>query len=97
MERIERIAEMEKILDAAEPAVKELFDALEKYISVKDDIKTLAEYYTSPLWMSDFMADERGELPHNLKRGVLSEDAVYNLLGDNDEIFRIMGNLIPGN
>ena len=28
----------------------------------------------------DYEADERGELPPDLKRGVLSQDALYNLL-----------------
>lgn len=31
-------------------------------------------------WLLDYEAEERGELPKNLKRGVLSQDALYNLL-----------------
>ena len=42
----------------------------------------LKEYYESGLWLSDYEADERGELPADLKRGVLSEDGLYNLLND---------------
>lgn len=94
MNRIERITEMENHLDAAEPAVKELCDALEKYISVQNDIAALTAYYTSPLWMEDYRADEKNELPKNLKRGVLSEDAVYNLLCDNNKILDTINNLI---
>ena len=30
--------------------------------------------------LSDFEADEAGLLPPDLKRGVLSEDGIYNLL-----------------
>ncbi len=37
-------------------------------------------YYQSSLWRSDFEADEAGELPADLPRGVLSEDAIYNVL-----------------
>ena len=36
--------------------------------------------------MKDFEDDEKGKLPHDLKRGVLSEDAVYDLLTDSREI-----------
>ena len=42
----------------------------------------LKEYYESGLWLSDYEADERGELPADLKRGVLSQDGLYNLLND---------------
>ena len=41
-------------------------------------------YYASRQWMTDFEDDAQGKLPPDLKRGVLSEDAVYNLLADND-------------
>ena len=29
--------------------------------------------------MEDYEADEAGELPEDLKRGILSEDGLYNL------------------
>ena len=34
----------------------------------------------------DFAADESGEIPADIKRGVLSEDGIYNLLERNREI-----------
>lgn len=40
----------------------------------------LAQYYESEDWKLDYADDEAGQLPKNLKRGVLSEDAVYNVL-----------------
>lgn len=43
-------------------------------------LSTLEVYYTSPAWRTDFEADEAGLLPPDLKRGVLSEDGIYNLL-----------------
>lgn len=48
------------------------------------DIQALEEYYQTS-WLSDFEADERGELPDDLRRGVLSEDALYDLLHEADE------------
>ena len=32
--------------------------------------------------LKDFEADEAGKLPKDLKRGVLSEDGIYDLLSD---------------
>ena len=42
-------------------------------------------YYRSPLWRSDFEADEAGKLPADLPRGVLSEDGIYNALQAYDD------------
>lgn len=39
----------------------------------------LTEYYGGPLWRADFEMDGQGLLPEGLKRGVLSEDGVWNL------------------
>ena len=39
----------------------------------------------SSLWLSDFEADEAGELPEDLCRGVLSEDGIYNVLEEYEE------------
>ncbi len=67
-ERIERVRRME-----------ELFDRLQEH----RDPGLLAEllgYYDSGLWLADYEADERGELPPDLKRGVLSQDGIWNLL-----------------
>ncbi len=40
----------------------------------------LEAYYTGKEWMSDFACDEAGLLPPELKRGVLSEDGLYDLI-----------------
>lgn len=45
-----------------------------------EKLKLLEEYYTSGAWREDYEADERGEFPPGLKRGVLSQDALYDLL-----------------
>ena len=46
------------------------------------NLKILMEYYDSGLWLHDYECDERGELPADLKRGVLAEDTLYNLFSD---------------
>ena len=80
MDQIERIAYMEQVLDEANAAVSSLSEALEKYNAVKDRLQELSAYYSSKQWRQDFDDDNAGKLPRNLKRGVLSEDAIYNLL-----------------
>lgn len=43
-----------------------------------EKLRILLEYYEGPLWRRDYEADERGELPKTLKRGILSEDGFYD-------------------
>ena len=43
-------------------------------------LNSLLQYYEGGQWMTDFTLDEQGRLPTDLKRGVLSEDGVYNFL-----------------
>ena len=45
----------------------------------EEDKKILSSYYET-LWKDDFEADEKGLIPKDMKRGVLSEDGLYNLL-----------------
>ena len=82
MEQAERITYMEQILDEAAEAVSSLSEALEKYSAVQDKLQELAAYYSSKQWRQDFDDDSAGKIPQDLKRSVLSEDAVYNLLTD---------------
>ena len=46
----------------------------------KELLGELTAYYESAAWKRDFTADEAGILPKDLKRGVLSEDGIWNLL-----------------
>ena len=82
MDRISRIRSMDEKLDKAIKAVAALDEALEQFQAVSPEIEELIAYYESDLWREDFEADEEGKLPADLKRGVLSEDGIYNLLTD---------------
>ena len=86
MNQIERITRMEQILDEATEAADALLAALERYQALKPRIDELEAYYTSTLWMQDYRDVSAGRLPQRLKRGVLSEDAVYDLLSTLTEI-----------
>ena len=85
-EQIARIRKMERRLNRALSAMKRLELALEKYEAAQDDIAALDEYYGSDLWKQDLADDEAGRLPNDLKRGVLSEDGIWNLLTDCKEL-----------
>jgi hypothetical protein len=76
----ERITQMEQRLDRATAAVEALEAAIEQYKAASDDLAALDTYLGSPEWHADRDDDEAGRLPKELKRGVLSEDAIWNLL-----------------
>ena len=85
-EQITRIRKMERSLNRSMVAVKRLSTALDKWDAIQDDIAALDEYYGSGEWRQDFEDDEAGTLPQDLKRGVLSEDGIWNLLADCKEL-----------
>lgn len=88
MEQIERIQHMEKILNEGIKAIEELSEAIEKYKAIKSQLEELNDYYTSELWQKDFSDDEQGKLPRDLKRGILSEDAIYNLMTEQSDLIK---------
>lgn len=53
---------------------------------VKESIQTLSDYYESGDWLQDYEFDEQCLLPSDLKRGVLSQDGLYDLLSKVKEI-----------
>ena len=77
---------MEQSMERASAAVTELSAALRNYAAVQDDLAALNAYYGSDEWKNDFADDEAGLLPATLKRGVLSEDGLWNLLADHREL-----------
>ena len=44
--------------------------------------RALTAYCDGGQWLKDYVLDEQGALPRWLKRGVLSQDGLYNLLCD---------------
>ena len=84
----ERITQMEHRLDRATAAVEALETAMEQYQAAQDDLAALDAYLGSPEWHADRNDDEAGRLPADLRRGVLSEDAIWNLLERNRELHK---------
>ena len=86
MEQIERIKTMEQHLDRASQAVMRLSAALDDYAEAQEALRELSTYYGSDEWRQDFADDEAGLLPNDLKRGVLSEDGIWNVLTDSSDL-----------
>ena len=85
-DQIKRIRQMERRLVRATHVVRRLSLALDNYETIKNDIAALDSYYGSETWRQDFADDEAGLLPEGLKRGVLSEDGIWNLLTNYREL-----------
>lgn len=72
-DRVRRVTHMEAVFDRLreqpDPAL----------------LRELLAYYEGGQWLADYEADQRGELPRELKRGVLSQDGVWELLEEISE------------
>lgn len=82
---IARVVEMEQTYDYVLQLLKKekkhhVFDS-----DIKNRTQILRNYQESGQWLRDYESDEMGDLPSDLKRGVLSEDGLYNLLKEVDE------------
>ena len=84
--QIERIKQMEQRFNKVLTVIKEPTKTPVMLEAIKEDVTMLEAYYGSKLWKQDFAADEAGNLPPDLKRGVLSEDGIWNLLTEYREL-----------
>ena len=80
MNQLERIRYMEQLLDFVIEARKKQTINQELKERIQEAIGILSDYYSSKEWKQDFADDEAGLLPKDLKRGVLSEDGIWNVL-----------------
>ena len=91
---VTRIRKMEKLLDKVLNAVSKLENCEDTAATAaelnacKEDAAALGKYLSSKSWKTDFELDEKGLLPKDLKRGVLSEDAIWDLLERHDELMK---------
>lgn len=74
-ETLARIAQMEECFEALSRAAD-----THPFIIPEKQLRLLKEYYQGGQWLEDYEMDEQGRLPPDLKRGVLSQDGIYNLL-----------------
>ena len=86
MNQIERISKMEKKFDQASSAILKLSEALDNYNATIEAIDEVSDYYGSDEWKKDYADDEARLLPTELKRGVLSEDGIWNMITNDHEL-----------
>ena len=76
------ITKIEQIMVHQENTVKKLEEILAELDAQQKDYTALTSYYYSDQRARDLEDEENHLLPETLKRGVLSEDEVYNLFLD---------------
>lgn len=81
-EVVSRVTQMEHYMDEVLEMLSDCPENIKDNKDIRIIINKLENYQESGQWLLDFECDERGELPNDLKRGVLSEDLLYNLLCD---------------
>lgn len=83
---IVEIQEMERCFDILSGKTAE---DIRRDPELKRQLERLEKYYVNGRWLEAYTLDEQGRLPKDLKRGVLSQDGVYDLLsalkGEKDE------------
>ena len=90
---IERIEKNEERYDKIQINIKELHHSLENFKNNKKDLYLLKKYYESKNWIKDKDAYENNKI-YKIKAGVLSEDGVWNLLEDINELINEMKDII---
>ena len=88
-ELLTRVREMEDRYDEVTRVIAALDEAISEFKDFKPDLMALKEYMESGQWKADFEADEAGQIPADVKRGVLSEDGLYELLQGAGRILRM--------
>ena len=79
-EAIERIRQMEGYYDELQRLAGEDPEVIHDDSGSREHLQLLIQYYENGQWLQDYELDEKGLLPRDLKRGVLSQDGVYDLL-----------------
>ena len=87
-EVINRVQQMEQYMDEVAFAFQSNPEGIKASTELCRKIEVLTNYLDSGQWLADYEADERGELPADLKRGVLSQDGLYNLICEIEEYVR---------
>jgi len=87
---IARVARYEELLGEVTAAHAALREAIGQFAAAQPAAQALEAYCTGEEWKRDFAADEAGLLPPELPRGVLSEDAAYDALAENDRLRAVL-------
>ena len=77
---IDRVRQMERYFDVLQTALDTTPGALRVDSPLHAMLQSLTQYYEGGQWLHDYELDEQGLLPQTLKRGVLSQDSLYDFL-----------------
>lgn len=77
--RIKRIIQIEEYADALSEIVKN--NDYKMLLKKQKELQIVKDYYKNN-WREDYELDENNKFPKDLKRGVLSQDYLYNILED---------------
>ena len=81
-----RIGHMSEVYDKLTALSRSLEGNLNELDNIIYDAFRLKEYIESGQWLKDYEADELHEIPDEVNRSVLSQDGLYNLLDDLDDL-----------
>lgn len=81
-EQLERIDRMSKILLKRQELMDRIEDMLKEVDEGKEEFEELKQYFISEQRMNDVDDDENGEIPDTVNRAALTQDELYDLLGD---------------
>ena len=90
---IERITKNEERLDNILSSINGLEEALKEFKRNEKNLQLLKKYYGSNNWFKDKESYEKG-LISKVKAGVLSEDTVWNMLEDIDNLIEEMRSIV---
>ena len=79
---ISRITKMEKIFDDLKFSFEKSKEEFYKNKNLQRKLKVLTNYYENGKWLKDYQLDEENLLPKTLKRGILSQDGIYDFLNE---------------
>ncbi len=83
---LDRVIYMSGLYNQIYQTLESQDNVLEKLNGLDKEVNELEKYYMGPDWIDDFEAERRGEFPTDMDRGILTEDAIYDLLTEIDGI-----------
>ena len=92
-EQLGRVRYFESLLEEVRQLLSDPEASAEKLLAAAGKVGELEEYYGSPEWKRDYSDEEAGLFPADLRRGVLSEDGIYNTLEEYRERIEDCDNL----
>ena len=81
-QQLERIAHYEQLMTELAKDMEDLEQIMKELQETQQTATVLSKYYSSADWTLDKDFSESEYLPESRTSGVLSEDGLYNLLGD---------------